>query len=44
VVAVAAAPDAPTRGDRKICELFSSRCFSCVFAVMSIFTEAFYSG
>jgi hypothetical protein len=31
VAAVAAAPDAPQRGNGKICELLSSRCFSCAF-------------
>jgi hypothetical protein len=44
VATVAAAPDAPQRGDKKICELLSSRCFSCVFVVMLIFSEALYSG
>jgi hypothetical protein len=33
VAAVAAAPDAPPRGDRKNCELLSSRCILFAFVV-----------
>jgi hypothetical protein len=44
VATIVAAPDAPQRGDKKICELLSSQCISCVFAVMLIFSKALYSG
>jgi hypothetical protein len=44
VATVAATRDAPQRGDRKNCELFSSRCILFAFVVMSIFSEAFFSG
>jgi hypothetical protein len=43
VAAIAAAPDAPPRGDRKNCELLSSRCILFTFVVISIFSEAFFS-
>jgi hypothetical protein len=33
-------PMLPHEGTKKICELLSSRCFSCVFVMMSIFSEA----
>jgi hypothetical protein len=39
VVAVATAPDAPQRGDRKSCELSPSRCILFALAVTSIFSE-----
>jgi hypothetical protein len=44
VAAVTATPDNPQRGDIKVCELLSCRCFSYVFVATSIFSEAFYFG
>jgi hypothetical protein len=39
VAAVAAAPDAPQRRDRKNCELKFPRCALLAFVVMSVFSE-----
>jgi hypothetical protein len=44
MTAVAAAPDAPRRGDGKNCELLSSRCILFAFVVTLIFSEFFFSG
>jgi hypothetical protein len=44
MAAVAAAPDAPQRGDGKNCELLSSRCILLTFVLVSIFSGAFRSG
>jgi hypothetical protein len=42
MAAVVAAPDAPQRGDRKSCELVSSRCILFAFVVLSIFLELIF--
>jgi hypothetical protein len=44
VAALAVTPDNPQRGDIKVCELLSCRCFLYVFVATSIFSEAFYFG
>jgi hypothetical protein len=44
MAAVATAPDALQRGDRKNCELLSSRCISFAFVMMLIVSELFFSG